>query len=69
MKQKLPEFSEAQRKKRVARFFGNVFEVWFKKYPERDLLFGADKDLDTLTNNEKETLTEAIFQRKEVRMC
>lgn len=66
LKQTLPEFSEAQKMKRVARFFGNVFEAWFKKYPEHDLLFGTDRDLETLSEDERDTLTKAIFQRKEV---
>ena len=64
----LPHFLEAQRKKTTHLFLCDLYEKWFERFPEADILFPPDAGGDPphLTLSQTLLVEEKIKQRKAV---
>jgi hypothetical protein len=59
----VPEYLDAQKRKRLPHFWPKYYRSWFEQYSERTLLYGDRQDL---TAEEEEALGTAIQKRQTV---
>jgi hypothetical protein len=63
---RIPDFLKAQADKNLPRYFAKLYEEWFTKWSERDILFGSLAPDESLTVEQIKVLGEAVEKQQKV---